>query len=92
MSLSKSTTITVQGEPLTLGDLRAIVAAAEGLPDDLPVLGSTTSRNPWPSATLGTTIGSTARRSYPVMAPTCRRHGPESHVHPAYTDWRRSLL
>ena len=39
MSLSKSTTITVQGEPLTLGDLRAIVAAAEGLPSGLPVFG-----------------------------------------------------
>ena len=45
MSLYKSTIITVQGEPLTLGDLRAIVAAAEGLPDDLPVMGSTTSRS-----------------------------------------------
>ena len=44
MSLSKSTLITVQGEPLTLGDLRAIVAAAEGLPDDLVVLGSLTGR------------------------------------------------
>ena len=39
MSLSKSTTITVQGEPLTLGDLRELVAAAEGLPSGLPVFG-----------------------------------------------------
>ena len=44
MTISKSTTITVQGVPLTLGVLRQVVLAAEGLPDDLVVLGSTTSR------------------------------------------------
>ena len=45
-SLSDQRTITVSDEAagLTLGDLRAIVAAAEGLPDDLVVLGSLTGR------------------------------------------------